>query len=471
MKELFDERLSQKMRQTFDKHDEPYNAQGWEMMKQQMQAEKSTKMRALLTSFPVKAAAAAILVLGGVFTYKTLNNGFDYKNHSQQQASIVVKKQRLQQEGFEGVQVLPPSADGTHQSNKMASAQNTKKLLITPTLIQNTPMIADRGIKTTLVTGTDKGLIEGTEKDKNIYAKEIIAANKGVPNTIKPGEGIVVKYNINTLAMNDPGLGTVNQGQGVSALENATFRTVTSNKVAEYTKTHLPKRKAVSLGLVVSSLVNYSGKGEKDSKVNMGGGLLSEIAIGKRFSITSGILLTKQSLQMSGPASLPTLATTLNPGTNGVIQSSSQEQRRTLNMQLVGLDIPVNVQYHLSRNTNRGMYVSLGFSSLVYLQEDYTHTTRETTTRKYYGGGAKANTADTYVTETNAKSNPESLSRFDFAKMLNISMGMKYVVANNMQILIEPYIKYPLGSLTSEELKFGSAGINLRCSFNGVRRH
>lgn len=474
MKELFDERLSQKMRQTFDKHEEPYNAQGWEMMKQQMQADKSGKMRTLLTSFPVKAAAAAILVLGGVFTYKTLNNGFDYQNRSQQQAGIAVKKQRPQQEGLEGVQVLPPSADGTHQSDKVANAQKTKKSFTTSTITQSTPMIANRGTKTTVVTGVDKGLIEETEKNKNIYVKETIVANKKTTpkaTIIKPEEGIVVKYNINALAMNEPGLSTAKSTSGVSAIEDASFQAVTSSKVAEYKKATAPRRKAVNLGLVLSSLVNYSDKGEKDSKVNMGGGLLSEIAIGKRLSITSGVLLTKQSLQMNEPASLPTLATTLSPGKNGVIQSNSQEQKRTLNMQLIGLDIPINVQYHLSKNTNKGLYVSMGLSSLAYLQEDYTHTTRETITRKYYGTSVQPNTVDTYVTETNAKSNPESLSRFDFAKMLNVSMGMKYVVANNMQILIEPYIKYPLGSLTNEELKFGSAGVNLRCSFNGVRRH
>ncbi|WP_299459799.1 outer membrane beta-barrel protein [uncultured Microscilla sp.] len=477
MKELFDERLSQKIRQTFDKHEEPYNAQGWEMMQQQMKAQKSGKMRALLTSIPAKVAAAAILVLGGVFTYKTLQSDFKGNTPTQQQAGIYAKK-HIQQEGFEGVKVLPPSiTNKTHGNNRVANVQNNRKKASTN---QNTAASKQYGVLPTVTTNAiaDKGLIENTEKDKNIYANKIAANNhltKHSSNSVllNPDDK-AVKFDMHALAMKEASYEAIHPTNRVAMIEQASFREVATNKVAQYNNAAvLPKGKRMKFGVMLSSLVNYSKRGEKDSKVNLGGGVMSEIRLGKRLSVTSGVLLTRQSLNMRQSASLPTIATMQKITTSGTTESRSLGQQRSINMQFVGLDIPVNLQYHLSRNTNRGLYVSVGLSSLAYLEERYTHNTRETISKAYYKGGvgSQLERLETTVIETNSKSQPEALSRFDFAKMLNVSMGMKYMVAKNMQILIEPYIKYPLNSLTKEELRFGSAGINLRCNFGEVRRH
>lgn len=472
MKELFDERLSQKIRQSFDKHDEPYNAQGWEMMQQKMNAQKSGKVRALLTSLPVKAAAAAILVIGGVFTYKTLQTDFKSNYPTQQQAGIFAKKY-LQQEGFEGVQVLPPSANGTHEGENAVVAQNNPK----PVTSITQPAILRKsttGLSKTNVKAA-KDLIENTEKDNNIYVSRIAANNtnpKGIA-TLKPTDK-TTKFDIKALAMKDTGYEITNPNSGVALIDQVSVGAYDHHKVGEYDNASvLPKRrKRVNFGVMLSSLVNYSSKGEKDDKVNLGGGVLSEVKLGKRFSITSGVLLTKQSLSMGRAASLPAIPTTQSITTNGATESRSLGRKSSVDMQFVGLDIPVNLQYHLSKNPNRGMYVSVGLSSLAYLQESYNHNTVETIAKAYYKGGvgSQLQKVETTSIETNTKSQPNALSRFDLAKMLNVSVGMKYMVANNMQILIEPYIKYPLNTLTQEELKFGSAGVNLRCNFNGFRR-
>ncbi|OJJ22474.1 hypothetical protein BKI52_07275 [marine bacterium AO1-C] len=460
MKELFDERLSQKIRQTFDKHEEPYNAQGWEMMKQQMQAQKSGKVRALLLSLPAKVAAAAVLVLGGVLTYSTINS-----NGPSQKPLQAETNRTIQQQGFEGVKVLPPSLDDEHvaqnqgrtSANKKTVDNQSVKAHVSPQKKEHQVALVASTLPNTKTTKVDKQLVSPTRIDQ-IPSKDL-------------AKGLVVQYDVNSLAA----LNTTNQGisqnQGVPAVIRANYMPVQNSKVSQQEEVNL-KSSPFKLGVVVSSLVNYSDKGEKDSQVNMGGGVLSEISLSKRLSITSGVLLTRQSLEMSRPADLPKFTTSQSLGSNQFFANRSQEQSRSVRMQFVGLDIPVNLQYHLGKNVNQGLYVSVGLSSMAYLQEDYTHTTRETIQRQVYKPGVTASpTVETYVSETNLKSNPESLSRFDFARMLNVSMGMKYMVAQNMQILIEPYLKYPLGTLTNEQLRFGSAGVNLRCSFTGVRRH
>lgn len=475
MKELFDERLSQKMRQTFDKHDEPYNAQGWEMMQQKMNAQKSGKVRALLTSLPIKAAAAAILVIGGVFTYKTLQTDFKGNHPTQQQAGVSAKKY-LQQKGFEGVQVLPPSTNGTHEGEHTVVAQNNPKTVtpaIQPTVL---PKPKPRLSTTTTNVNAAKGLIENTEKDKkDIYVNRIVASHtssKGIV-TVKPTRETMA-YNVEALAMKDAGYEIINPNGGVTLLDQIAVQSVVNNKETQYDNAAvLPKRgKRINFGVMLSSLVNYSDKGEKDNKVNLGGGVLSELKLGKRLSITSGVLLTRQSLSMRQADNLPTIPTTQSITTNGATESRSLGQRSSVDMQFVGLDIPVNLQYHISKNPHRGLYVSMGLSSLAYLQESYNHNMVETIAKTYYKGGvgSQLQKVETTNIETNTRSQTAALSRFDFAKMLNVSIGMKYMVAKSMQILIEPYIKYPLNTLTQEELRFGSAGVNLRCNFNGFSR-
>ena len=470
MKELFDERLSQKIRQTFDKHEEPYNAQGWEMMKQQMQTQKSGKVRALLLSLPVKIAAAAVLVLGGVLTYNTINS-----NEPSQKPLQANSNKTIQQQGFEGVKVLPPSLDDEH------IAQNQKKTSANKTVDDQSIKVQGNSPKKTfenqgIQQQNQRVALVATTLPKVTTSREV-SVSKVNTRLVSPKKidqvltkDLVVQYNVNTLnALNTAKQG-ISQGEVVPAVIRANYLPVQRSKVSQQEEVTL-KPGPFKLGVVVSSLVNYSDKGEKDSQVNVGGGVLSEISLSKRLSITSGVLLTRQSLEMSRPANLPQFTTSQNLGGNQFFANRSQEQSRSVRMQFVGLDIPVNLQYHLGKNVNQGLYVSVGLSSMAYLQEDYTHTTRETIQRQVYKAGSTAEpTIETYVSETNLKSNPESLSRFDFARMLNVSMGMKYVVAQNMQILIEPYLKYPLGTLTNEQLRFGSAGVNLRCSFNGVSR-
>ena len=458
MKELFDERLSQKIRQTFDKHEEPYNAQGWEMMKQQMQAQKSGKVRAILLSLPAKIAAAAVLVLGGVFTYDSINTN-PRSNFGAQEKVYSQSNKSNQQKRFEGVQVLPPTVDENHTAQNQTK-KSSNKSLDSHTLKANSSREPDHLVATVIprplpteVKQVDKKLVVPNKVD-DVLRKDLA----------------LVKYDVNSLAAVNTDKFAANQGNKIPAVAFASVSPIQKSKVAQYEETNL-KGKPFKLGVVVSSLVNYSKKGEKDSQMNVGGGILSEISLGKRLSVTSGVLLTRQSLEMSKPANLPKFATTQNLGSGQVFANNFQEQSRSVRMQFVGLDIPVNLQYHLGKNLNQGLYVSVGLSSMAYLQEDYTHTTRETIQRQVYKPASnQPSTVETYVSETNLKSNPESLSRFDFARMLNVSMGMKYMVARNMQILIEPYLKYPLGTLTNEELRFGSAGVNLRCSFTGVRR-
>ena len=57
-----------------------------------------------------------------------------------------------------------------------------------------------------------------------------------------------------------------------------------------------------------------------------------------------------------------------------------------------------------------------------------------------------------------------AFQRFDFARLLNLSVG--YVINyDNADLIVEPFIKYPLGNLTSRNIQMGMGGISLKYSF------
>ncbi|MNY24797.1 hypothetical protein D3C86_1585370 [compost metagenome] len=55
-------------------------------------------------------------------------------------------------------------------------------------------------------------------------------------------------------------------------------------------------------------------------------------------------------------------------------------------------------------------------------------------------------------------------SRIDWFRTFNMSFGIDYNLKNN-KLTVEPYLKYPLGGLGAEQIKWTSAGLNLKFSF------
>lgn len=92
-----------------------------------------------------------------------------------------------------------------------------------------------------------------------------------------------------------------------------------------------------------------------------------------------------------------------------------------------------------------------GLSSNYFIDEAYTYN--------YVNMGARidGDTEEKTTTKT---------SSFDFARMLNFSVGFGYPVGKQSKLSLEPFIKYPLGGLGAQDIRFGSAGLNLKLNFS-----
>ncbi|MFU8861023.1 MAG: hypothetical protein ACNA8K_11435 [Cyclonatronaceae bacterium] len=127
----------------------------------------------------------------------------------------------------------------------------------------------------------------------------------------------------------------------------------------------------------------------------------------------------------------------------------------------IALDIPLNMKWDVGGNS-RGRYnLTLGLSSLIYLQQRFLDEGTN-----YTGVVVRDAVTGMYVVDIQGiryseRENEKAFSRFDLARLMNVAVG--YSVRNKRNPLsFELYMKYPLGNLTSREISMGMGGISMR---------
>lgn len=215
-------------------------------------------------------------------------------------------------------------------------------------------------------------------------------------------------------------------------------------------KSHL-NRIEHEMGILAASNVGFS-KAENGAPVGYSAGFVSAFSITRKVSVSSGLVVSHQDLQVEDTGSEITLESSLN------------ESQELTQAKLLALDIPVNFQYHFNKSGKTRSFLSIGFSSLFYLQQEFNFTTRQVTEEVLVSEDGTITTFRNISEQQNSSSQP-AFSRFDAASLLNISVGFQHTLSPTSEIVFEPYVKYPLGSLTDQNVRFGYGGIQLRIKF------
>ncbi|MEE4177722.1 MAG: outer membrane beta-barrel protein [Bacteroides sp.] len=134
--------------------------------------------------------------------------------------------------------------------------------------------------------------------------------------------------------------------------------------------------------------------------------------------------------------------------------------------EMLALEIPLNAQFNVMETSKRRMYVSTGLSSLVYLQQRFSGTNTAFLEQSFYND-ATGQMELQYTTSTfSVDEKYGALSRFDFGRLLNFSLGY-VILRENSAMVIEPFVKLPIGTLTSRDISLGMGGISLKYRFSG----
>lgn len=425
MKEKFEHKLIQKIKDIFDSNQPEFNPQDWENMKAKLSENHVRKVPVFWTMLKV-ASVLLILVTGSYFIWLKLSQPVDQFNEKATENRLSISPE------------------------KSEDIQPTKKL---------DQSLESNILSEALLTSPDKEQVD-TEA-KNILTE---AFKNEVPVLLgNESTEIVKKDTTFAVAISDEYEAINAELSQYLISENAQetneqvlplLPTETEPEIA-LSVNHKSKQK-VKIGVELASFTNYASE-ELVPEMNFGAGLTANIPIKSRFSFAPGIILSSYNMQVENTDQLSDKNTT--PTTSGIYTINalieSNPDIKPTGVELTGLDIPINFQYCFIRKPKSNYFVEFGFSSLLYLSEKYDYTVTEI-------AGANPDGTYTYGQTYSGETETPAFETFDFASLLNFSMGWDFRLSRGFGLTLNPYIKYPISTMTSDDIKFGSGGLKLK---------
>jgi len=229
------------------------------------------------------------------------------------------------------------------------------------------------------------------------------------------------------------------------------------------------KNKPMELEVEFSTLYNYSSS-MIASEVNFAGGVISEFQVLPNLTLSTGLVVSRQYFTTGKQSRGLTSYLSANSSYSRTDELAQFDEnladgvyphfRDVSNkVKLIGLDVPVNIEYRINK-----VSLSAGISSFTYLQEKYRHDF--TSNYVVYEYDTENN-----IVGTNKVAQNESVSetynplgKMDLASVLNVAVGYHFDVGQT-RLVVEPFMKHPLGDLASRDIRFGARGIRLRVGF------
>ncbi|MCF6366688.1 MAG: PorT family protein [Bacteroidales bacterium] len=419
MQESFDEKMSNKIRSTFENYNEPFNNDAWKLMQEKLTDKK--KKKAFIWFIDIAKAASIILFVGiGVLWPFKTNHQFSNTDNS-----ILVNDSTFKNKEITDKNNILNIAYNSNKTDKQEFVKKDNSIVKQPFKeIQNNNTkqnyITDNKIEININRVLNDSVKNEEEQEKKIFADLAKVVDKDSINN---------KTSIDTVKDNRPILMPDDKDFFIEKKTGKKF----------------------NFGLAVSSHFSSSEIGATDN-INIGGGVLTEYRISKRISINSGLLLTNHHMNTESSSLFGSLKS--YDAVETAFAGSSETE-----ILLVGLDIPLNVKFNFDK-----MYISTGVSSLVYLKESYFENYYVENTQEVYN--SQTNSYETLYLYDQVSENQESgaFKTFDFAKLFNFSVGYKIPLKKG-SLIFEPYAKIPIGNLTSYNISYGYGGLALKYDF------
>ena len=260
--------------------------------------------------------------------------------------------------------------------------------------------------------------------------------------------------NTNPLTQNQPEPGIIQLPQPEKPKAGKNLNIFPQADRNEPLKTSIKEQK-LAFSVFAGTYFNYSEGSE--NQLNFGAGFISDIRLSKKLKLSTGLSIASNSLKYNN--NLPeNAANSISLNSPSTVNADNYPTITSYNAKLLTLDIPVNIKYQFAPESDK-FYVSAGLSSGTYLAETYAYTYQNFNPSTGFLSGRSLD-----------QKIKKQLNDFDIGRTLNLSMGLSTKFGKTQNISIEPFLKYPLGGLGSQNLKFGSTGINLKLQFKSVKK-
>lgn len=191
------------------------------------------------------------------------------------------------------------------------------------------------------------------------------------------------------------------------------------------------------------------------SNLNVGAGLTTAYKLSEKFSISSGVSI----LQMeSGKNLVPDI------GTSADVSTLSSKELRAVNANISAIDIPLGLVY----NVNKNFYASAGVSYFNVLSEKRNNTYNRTAevVRTAFNQDGAAYNFQAVESKLEEEASPETpLKGNSYLGFFNFSIGRQQAIFNRYNVVIEPFVKIPIGKLSAQDLQLTNSGVKFKLSF------
>lgn len=474
MEEPFDRHLTKKIKQVFDDYEDPSADYGWAELRKKYPS-RGVKMPLILW---ISSAAAILLVLSGLWFYKPAVTVIGNQDEISKSDTDNINTKGIQKENANESPLVRNEDQVDDNAAVIAEGRKTKTEIRLNPVTQSEKHAFDT---------TVKKFPDGLRESK--IAPDVLASNQTDRTPIRPeNETVAIKkleQKSDRVSYGDLDNGpvvitspapvvkdklltdTVEDINASMPLINDLTKTDEKEKPrlgdlhqmpAENTKKISQKTKKLAFSVYAGSYFNYA-EGSQNN-LNFGAGVLSDIPLSRNLKLSTGLSIAKNTLNFN--TELPqTAVNSLSYASFALDSKVSGNYNSVTDYQadLLALDIPINLKYQILPESNT-FYVSAGLSSGAFISERYTYQ---------YQTFAPAS-ANAYAIQSKEDDVEKNLNSFNLARTLNFSFGVSTNLGKTQNLTFEPFLKYPLGGLGSQNLRFGAAGINLKLNFKPAKK-
>lgn len=443
MQDNFDKKLVERIVQVFDEYEDDSVDQGWEQLREKY----PLPQRRSPLLYWLGSAAAILLLIAGVWLFYPEQEKIQIAARQKPQEATQARPEeaagsagpKIEDTGAQQPSFEEPSKrfeSAMASPHYASSAKPSKEISSANHLVKEQPASASAAT----LTAPDSAVVSTV--DVIIAAAE---PKEAPANTAPAAPGDVRKPHSPAVV------------ESYDQLQQAK-RDLLANRSEESKEKR--KDSKVSFSLYAGSHVSYA-EGSK-SRVNTGVGLSSEVDLTSKLKITTGVSIAQNSLRydtrIPQQAAVSFLSSAMSNSPNLMVASPDAKTSAInysihgYDASLLGLDIPLNLKYTFFEKRNE-LYLVAGLSSNFFFDETYTYD---------YGYNSIHDSSVESFPDEKATTNSSS---FDFARMLNLSVGYGYPIGKQSKLSLEPFLKYPLGGLGSQDIRFSSAGLNVKWNF------
>jgi hypothetical protein len=439
MKEPFDKKITEKIRDTFEAHNEPFDPKEWGKFSDAYFG-KSRKPFGAWWLFAGGIAASLLLVA-------VLWNPFKFSESAEESAAPIAYNQYE-----ENAMSVPPTEK---DSGPQASSDREGEIANSAEeSAQNSNALVGKNSTTSHLKKESKLKLVPKENDSKSKVANL-EVNQSKEEKTEVAQSLAKSQPLNTPSQANETSAAVQIEDAQQQINNWLAEAENHDETNDGDE---KEKQPLKLGVLMAPQ-NISNSTQN---INFGAGFMSEIPFSKRLRLDVGIAYAQQNLipdQNGGSRYFTSDVASVESAKANMFAGNYINS--TAELSFGQIEIPLNMKYSVIQKKSSDFYVVSGLSNMFYVNQQKTTTYN---TVAFISNTPNA-AAQTLNSSSISESPASSEGQVDVGQLINLGMGFEQNLKNGTSISFEPFYKFTVGDQTFVDQRFAIGGINLRMNF------